>query len=71
VHALHSIVVGLLIVWAFEVVAIAAVALLGATRSRVRSDSGRAQVTMRNDLSSYDPAHSAIADLVGSSRRDV
>ena len=70
-HALHSIVVGLLMVWAFEVVAIAAVALVGATTSRVRSDSGRTQATLRNDLSSYDPAQSAIADLVGSSRRDV
>jgi len=47
---LRSIVVGLLVVWAFEVVAIAAVALIGAINSRVRSDSGRAQATLHNDL---------------------
>jgi hypothetical protein len=71
VHALRSIVVGLLVVWAFEVVAIAAVALIGSMKSRVRSDSGRTQATLRGDLPSYDLAPPAMADLVGSSRGDV
>jgi hypothetical protein len=68
---LRSIVVGLLVVWAFEVVAIAAVGLIGAMNSRVRSASGRPEATLHNDLSSYDLAPPAMADLVGSSRGNV
>jgi hypothetical protein len=71
VHALRSILVGLLVVWAFEVFAIAVIALIGAVRSRVTSESGSAQPTLRNDLSSYDLPQPAMADLVGSRRGDV
>jgi hypothetical protein len=70
-HALRSIAIGLLVIWAVEVLAIAAVALIGTVKSRATSDSRRAQATLHHDLSSYDLAQPAMADLVGSSRGDV
>jgi hypothetical protein len=70
VHALRSIVVGLLVIWAFEVLAIATVAVIAALKSRATSNSRRA-APLHNDRSSYDLAPPAMADLVGSSRGDV
>jgi hypothetical protein len=51
VHALRSIVVGLLVVWAFEVAAIAGIALIGAMKSRMRSNSVRVEAITARLLS--------------------